>query len=94
MVADTSTLTCLAITHPSLGEDGLLPAEGTGEGEALRREVHREAVEAEGVKAGKHLKKKRHEMMRKQRTDTCHFSCLQHQVRHGGQFDTDAACVH
>ena len=84
-------------THPSLGEDGLLPAEGAGEGEALRREVHRQAVEAEGVKTGEHLKKKKghDEMMRKQRTDnTCHFSCLRHHVRHGGQFDTDAACVH
>ena len=47
----------MVITHPSLGEDGLLPAEGAGEGEALRREVHREAVEAEGVEAGEHLKK-------------------------------------
>ena len=52
-------MTCRAITHPSLGEDGLLPAEGAGEGEALRREVHREAVEAEGVEAGEHLKKER-----------------------------------
>ena len=62
----------MVITHPSLGEDGLLPAEGAGEGEALRREVHREAVEAEGVEAGKHLKKEKKghgEMMRKQRTD-------------------------
>ena len=59
MVADTSTLTCVAITHPSLGEDGLLPAEGAGEGEALRREVHRQAVEAKGVKTGEHLKKER-----------------------------------
>ena len=75
------------ITYPSLGEDGLLSAERAGDGEALRGQVHREAVEAEGVQAGEHLKKKTHE------THLSLLSILQH-VRFGGHFDNDAASVH
>ena len=45
-----------SITYASLGEDGLLSAEGAGDGETLRGQVDGEAVEAEGVQAGEHLR--------------------------------------
>ena len=77
------------ITYPSLGEDGLLSAERAGDGEALRGQVHREAVEAEGVQAGENLKKKTHET----EAHLSLLSILQH-VRYGGHFDNDAASVH
>ena len=80
------------ITYPSLGEDGLLSAERAGDGEALRGQVHREAVEAEGVQAGEHLRRTK---MKKRKTHETHLSLLsilQH-VRFGGHFDNDAASV-
>lgn len=62
-------------TYPSLGQDRLLSAERAGDGEALRGQVHREAVEAEGVQAGEHLKwmKKTHETHLSLTTSTCAF---------------------
>ena len=44
-----------ACTYPFSWQDGLLAAEGTGDGQTFRRQIVCQAAEAEGVQAGQHL---------------------------------------